>query len=123
MQSPTFCHPLRTIQPQQRYGCPTHRCEGSNDGFVESEMLSPDVCARVEEWGDRVALGINRREIAALVAITLKASKRQIVESRPPTVFDGNDVVNFVGVETDLRLVTIFAPPTSSVNDSAAEVG
>ena len=122
MQSSTFCHPFGAIQPQQRYGCPTYWCEGSNDGLVESEMLGPDMCARVEEWGDSVALGVNRREIAALVAITLKTGKRQIVECRLPTMFDSNNVVNFVGVETDLRLVTIFALPTTLVNDCAAEI-
>jgi hypothetical protein len=86
-------------------------------------MLDPDVGTRVEERSNRVALWVKRRKITTLVAIALKAGKRQIVECCLPTVFDSNNVVNFVDVETDLWLVTIFAPPPSPVDDSAAEVG
>src|SRR3972149_3259629 len=86
-------------------------------------MVCPLLRARVEQRRDRPGLRIDRSEIATLVAIALKAGEGQVVQSGLTTVLDSDDMIDFVWVKANLRLVAVFAPSPGALYDGGAKRG
>lgn len=79
---------------QQSYCGASNRRASHQDPSIEFEMFCPDIGARVKEAHYRERFGVKRGEIWPLVTISIRASKRQVVDRIVAEMLLGEDMLN-----------------------------
>jgi hypothetical protein len=88
-------------------------------------MVLPLVPTGIEQVRKRARVGIERGDITAFATVALKTGVGEIAQRGVATVLLSNDVVHFMAVKIDariIRLLTIFAPPLRALDDTQAHL-
>jgi hypothetical protein len=112
---------LRTIHLQESHGGATSGGRTNHIGAVQSKVFRPKLLTWMEEQNYFPSGWINRGKIAAFMPITPPASIGQIVKACLSTMFDSNNMVNFMRKEAHaVRSQAILAGMTGTLLDAIA---
>jgi len=92
---------IRAIHLQESHGGATSGGHTNHSGAVQSKVFRPKLLTWMEEQNYFPSGWINRGKIAAFMPITPPASIRQIVKACLSTMFDCDDVINFMWIKAD----------------------
>src|SRR5204862_105436 len=115
---------FRGIQLQQLDGGAAFWRDTDQFCPAQHEVLRPHLRAGIEEETEATRQGIEGAEIRPLMAITAPAGEGQIGVIGAAAVFEGNNVIDFVRKEGDIRgKQAIFAALAGAVEHLSTERG
>jgi len=122
-EHPPFFDPLRAIQLQQTDGRPAGGCVASERPIGgEIEMGRPGVLSGIEQRHDVAGLGIDRRQVTALVPVAKGAAEGEIVRVGRAIVLFSDDMINVVRGKTErLWDCAVFTAPGGPLMDQPAQ--
>ena len=66
----TLRYSLRAVQAKQAYSNATYSADRLNERSIETEVVNPPISTGMKELDSFTAVWLNRRDVAALMAIT-----------------------------------------------------
>ena len=115
-------HSLRRVHLEYRNSCTASWSLPNDDGAIPVEVVVPNIRAWIEQYGDRVAYGIDATQISALVAIESQTSQREVFLGVGAPMLLGDDVVD--GKHFDVKAfgeVAVFTAPCGTIRKSLAQ--
>ncbi len=87
---------LRLVETKQRSGSASYRRERINPRSIPAKMIRPPICAGMKKARNRATRGINRGNIRSFAVVAGVTRISEVIESRPPAMFGGNDMIGLV---------------------------
>jgi hypothetical protein len=95
----SFCDSCWCIELEQVCGGSPFWGLAYDLGVLHSEMFVPDLGAWIEEKAVFIGLRVKGAEVATFVAIAAPTGKGEVIGDGFAPMFQGNDVIDFVGIE------------------------
>jgi hypothetical protein len=91
-----------SIELEEHHGSPTNGGETNNEGILVDKMLLPGVLSWVKQEHKSATERIKSCEIRAFCTVARQTGRCQIVSLRLPTMFQRNDMINFMAIDRNV---------------------
>lgn len=114
-QLASLCQPHSIIEPKQLHCCATSWRQPNNARAVQSKVLSPDLCSRIEERDNGSVQRINSAQVGTFVPVTFQTGEREVFTDCLTFVLHGNQMIKLMSKRRVVLMEqTIFAAPPRS---------
>ncbi len=92
----TLHYSLRGVQTKQAYSNATYSADRLNERSIETEVVNPPISKGMKKPDSFTGVWLNRRDVAALMAITQHTRERQVVGCGCTAVLPADNVIDLV---------------------------